>query len=96
MIPGAGVTIKHRRRLDALLPVRSASFAFKGIMRIGCGVGLKLKEFAKAVEREVTFDVFCRVDDTGGQRLLVRLALEDLLFNGACCDEAVHKTYRRQ
>lgn len=92
MIPGARVTIEHRGRLDSLLAVRLATLAFEGIMCVRSSVWLELEELAEAVKREVSLNVFCRVDHARRQRLFMGLTLEYFLFNGARGDKAVYET----
>ena len=94
VIPCAGVAVQHRWCLDVLLTVRLAALTLESVMRIRGSVQFELKEFTETIESEVAFDIFSRIDDTGGQRLFMRLTLEDLLFYGPGCNEAVYKTYK--
>ncbi|KAI6748453.1 hypothetical protein HG530_015489 [Fusarium avenaceum] len=92
MVPCAGITIQHGRCFDELLAVWLAPFTFECLMGVTLGVRPILEQLAQAVKREMSFDIFRRVDDTRRQTLLVRLSLKDLLFDGTGCNEAVDET----
>jgi hypothetical protein len=51
------------------------------------------KQLPESVNGEVSLSILLLVDDTGGERLLVGLALEDLLFDRAGGDEPVDKAF---
>ena len=91
MIPRARITVHHGGGLDILLPLGLATFAFKRIVRITRRVTMLLEQLPQTIESKMAFNVLSGIYDTGGERLLVRLPLEYLLFDGACGDEAVHE-----
>ena len=80
VVPGACVSIQQCRRLDGLFSVL-ASFTFKCVVSFTKSVLVELKELPESVYRKVSFGILFFVDDRRGQGLLVRLALEDLLFD---------------
>ena len=92
MIPRTRIAVQHGGGLEHLPAILLPTpLALERIMRIARRVISELEELAERIEREVALDVLGGVDHTRGQGLLVGLALEDLLFNGAGRDEAVHE-----
>ena len=80
MIPSTSIPIQQRRRLDGLFAVLT-SLTLKSVVSFAKSALVKLEKLSESVERKMTFSVFFLVDDRGGQRLLVGLPLEDLLFD---------------
>ena len=71
------IAIKHRRSFDDLPPIL-ASLAFESVMRIAVSIGLEVEQLLQPVQAEMSFYVFDdAVDDGRGERLFVRLALEN-------------------
>lgn len=89
VVPRTRITIQHGRCLEELLAVRLAAFTFKSIMRIRRRLALVHKQLLQRIQGEMPLHVFSGIDNTGGERLLVGLTLEDLLFDCAGGDEAV-------
>ena len=79
-------------RLDKLPPIL-APLTLKCIMCFAQRVLLELKQLSEHVDREVTFGIFGRIDDGRREGLLGRLALENLLFDGAVGYEAVNEAF---
>jgi len=67
------------------------TLAFKSVMGFAKCVLIELEKLSESVQRKVPFGVFLFVNDCGGQRLFVGLALEDLFFDRSCRDEAIDK-----
>ena len=91
MIPCTRIAIKHRRSFDDLPPIL-ASLAFESVMRIAVSIGLEVEQLLQPVQAEISFYVFDAVDDGRGERLFVRLALEDFLFDSPRDNEVVDET----
>lgn len=87
----ARVSVQESRGLDELPPV-SAPFALERLVRLTQRVLVEQEQLPERIEREVPLGVLFLVDDGGGERLLVRLPLEDLLLDRAGGDEAVYET----
>jgi len=93
VIPRTRVTVKHSRRFRHLSPIfLPTALTLERVVCVTRSVVAVLEQLAERVEREMAFNVFRAVDDARRQRLFVRLALEDFLFDGASGDEAVHET----
>lgn len=84
----ARVAVEQRRCFDEL-PAIFAPLALERLVCLAKSVLVEQEQLPQCVEREVAFDVLFFVDDGGGKRLLVRLALEDLLLDRARGDEPV-------
>jgi hypothetical protein len=69
-----------------------ASPTLKSVVSLAESVLVELEKLSQSIEGEMTFGVFFLVDDRGGQRLLVGLSLEDLLFDRPGRNEAIDKT----
>ena len=91
----ARVPIQQSSSLDELSPI-PATFAFERLMRLAERILVEQEQLPERVEGEVAFHVLVLVDDRGREGLLIRLSLEDLLFDCASADEAVHKTWGRR
>ena len=72
--------------MPALTPL-----TLEGLVRLANGVLLEQEQLAERVAREVALDVFLLVDDGRGQGLLVRLSLEDLLFDCPSRDKTIYE-----
>ena len=53
------------------------------VMCVAIGVFAERKKVTKVIAREVTLDVILAIDDARRQRFLVRLALQNLLFDAS-------------
>ena len=62
-------------------------------MGIAQRILVESKQLPQSVNREVSLGVLFLVNDTGGERLFVGLALEDLLFDRAGGDEPVDEAF---
>jgi hypothetical protein len=85
--PGGGVAVGHLALADH--GAGDAALALEDIVGLTNGGLVHLKEVTEAVEGKVPLDVLGGVDDARAEGLLVGLALEDLLLDGAGGDEAV-------
>lgn len=63
MVPGTGISIQQRRRLDRLFSVL-ASLAFESVVSFADGLLVKLKELSESIDGEVPLGVFFLVDDS--------------------------------
>lgn len=86
----ARIAVQQRRCLDDLPPVL-APFALERLVRLAERLLVEKEQLAERVQREVPLCIFFLVHDRGGQSLLGRLPLEDLLLDGARRDEAVYE-----
>ena len=86
----AGIAIEHRGRRAQLFPVATPS-AFVGVVRVAGSLVLELEQSAQVLAGEVALGIQCLVDDARGERLFVRLALQNLLLDGPRRNEAVDK-----
>lgn len=66
MIPSTRVTVQHGWCLENLPSIFfPTSLALESVMSITCGVVAVLEQLSQRIEREMSFDIFSGVNDTG-------------------------------
>lgn len=87
----AGISIQQCLGLHRL-PAVLTPLTLERLVGLTQRVFVEQEQLAQRVQGKVTLDVLFLVYDGRGKRLLVRLSLEDLLFDRSCGYKAVHET----
>lgn len=87
----AGISVQQCLGLHRL-PTVLTPLTLERLVGLTQRVFIKQEQLAQRVQGKVTLDVLLLVYDGGGKRLLVRLSLEDLLFDRSGGYKAVHET----